>query len=322
MTQGGDREVHDSYSAYRSALIGRFWDYVHKTRIPSEMLELRQADNPNRPPVFVPSKSGLNLVLPQGAAKDRVLAKLAGKPRHRWFRSMSSSQALTWSVFGALSAYDKLDLLSGIVLPADDGNVRPRFVCELEYDVNYLGEPRHTSIDVMLSAESGVRMAVECKLSESDVGTCSRPRLPTSRSEYCDGKYCRQHGRQASCSLEELGAAYWRYLAKLTTWRTKSDIIDPCPLRSTYQIARNIIAASASANTVQGVAGACTLLVDSRNPAFMVGGKGFQAFDSIRSSLREPSLLRMVTWQDLMGRMQADGTLNWLVDGLRFRYGL
>ena len=45
----------------------------------------------------------------------------------------------------------------------------------MEYKLNYLGEPRPTSLDGYISGN--YRMAIEIKFTEAEVGTCSRPRL-------------------------------------------------------------------------------------------------------------------------------------------------
>ena len=317
----GGCETYASYSKYRSDLVDRFWDYVQETGIPPRALELRREDNPHRPPVLVDSEWERNLILPPGNSRRDFLTALKGKPRHRWFRSMTSSQSLAWSVFGSLSALGRLSLLAGLI-----PGIRGGSTCDLEYDVDYLGERRHTSVDVMLRAGPGIRVAVECKLSESDIGTCSRPRLrstdDTYADEYCDGSYCPQLRRRERCSLTEIEVHYWRHLANLTTWRTESNLA-PCPLRRTYQLARNVMAASVEKNGESYLAtGACVLLVDSRNPAFGVDGKGRRAFDCLGSSLRNPASLRMTTWQSVAGRLRTDGKLTWLVDGLRLKYGL
>ena len=96
------------------------------------------------------------------------------KNRHRWFRSFASSQALAQSVFGGLAAADRLDVLARV--PAECG--RPAFVkadrSRLEVEVTSLGEPRPTSLDVLLE-HGDYRVAVECKFTEALFGACSRP---------------------------------------------------------------------------------------------------------------------------------------------------
>ena len=111
---------------------------------------------------------------------------------HKWFRSMTSSQALAQSVFANLKYHNKLGLLADLrgedgLPPFPSNLVRPggsgaAAQLELEYHVSYLGEPRPTSVDVMF--DGNYRVAVECKLSEPDVGACSRPDLRPSDSNF------------------------------------------------------------------------------------------------------------------------------------------
>ena len=62
---------------------------------------------------------------------------------------------------------------------------------EFEKEMQTLGEPSGTSIDVWF--EGPYRVAVECKLSEVNFGTCSRTRLKPHQASYatqhCDGSY-------------------------------------------------------------------------------------------------------------------------------------
>jgi hypothetical protein len=81
------------------------------------------------------------------------------------------------SVFGNLKMYNLLGLLNGLT----DEKGRPIFGGEaitpenfrMEYKVDSLGEPRPTSLDALIVGKHPV--AIECKLTESDVGSCSRP---------------------------------------------------------------------------------------------------------------------------------------------------
>lgn len=86
---------------------------------------------------------------------------------------MKSSQALTQSVFGALVAFGRLDVLAGV--EAEGG--RPDFFTnaegwntDLEQTVWGLNEPRPTCVDVMLVRATGARAAVECKWRETEFG--------------------------------------------------------------------------------------------------------------------------------------------------------
>jgi hypothetical protein len=61
--------------------------------------------DPHRPPVFLAGHATSNLLLPPDADLVSSVVKMVPvAARHRWFRSMKSSQALTQSVFGALAA--------------------------------------------------------------------------------------------------------------------------------------------------------------------------------------------------------------------------
>ncbi|MEO0026430.1 MAG: hypothetical protein ABIK54_06695 [candidate division WOR-3 bacterium] len=299
-----------SNSKYHGSLIQHFWNYVNNVQIPMSVLEQTQSKNPNRPPVFVAGERQRNLILPPDQSRrESILQVLKGKHRHRWFPSMTSSQALTWSVFGALEEYGKLPLLSGIVAEKD---FLQRCKCELEYKVNYLGERNPTRVDVMLTS-SDYRVAIECKLSEDKIGPCSRSKKD------CEGRHSRQRNRKARCPLSDaVGTKYWQHLAGLTTWTTEEGI-NHCPLRQTYQLVRTLLAACTSPDNSSGH---CVLLVDERNPVFQPGGKGREAFDSLRNGLKNPALLRLVTWQSVMERLRADGSLGWLVNGLQQKYGL
>ena len=145
------------------------------------------------------------------------------KERHRYFGSLRSSQALAQSMFGNLIAAGKAALLEGLEtdegLPAFfDGVGEARL--QLEYAVDHLGEPRSTSIDLWV--EGSRRVAVECKFTETEFGTCSRPGLrPTDTNyarDYCNGDYLQQQGRSSRCSLTEIGVRYWRYIPEILSW--------------------------------------------------------------------------------------------------------
>jgi hypothetical protein len=323
-TPAGTRTI--SHGAYRAELVRRFWEYVKAEGLRGALFEQTHDKNPHRPPVFKPCEWHRNLVLPPGDDGKKAFALVQKRPHHRWFRSMTSSQALVWSVFGSLAALGKLGLLSDLASP--DGSAPPfppdtlrRDGCHVEYEVDYLGEPRPTSIDVMLGAEAGRRVAVECKLSETDVGTCSRPRLGPADASYCNGQYRPPHGGGKGCALTEIRVRYWQHLARLTSWREDQDM-DPCPLRPTYQLARNVLAVCAKPDGSTNLRGGhCVLLVDERNPAFREGGRGHDAAKSLAASLKEARMLRLTTWQNVIERLRADSQLDWLVDGLHRKYG-
>ena len=169
--------------------------------------------------------------------------------RHQWFRSLKSSQALTQSVFRVIRAFGRLDLLQNV--SAECG--RPAFIedhrgttLDFEHEVRCLGEPRPTSIDVLLRGPQK-RVAIECKLTEQEFGRCSRPQLrpddTTYSEQHCDGSYRVQRGRRERCALTEIGVQYWKHLPHLFAWAADRDH-EPCPLESVYQLALNALAAA------------------------------------------------------------------------------
>ena len=161
--------------SYNDELVVRMHSYARE-RFDAALFE--PSADPHRPPVFLAEHADSNLLRPPDAElASSVVTMVPRAARHRWFRSMKSSQALTQSVFGALAATGHLAALGA--LTAECG--RSAFTEEpnqldmtLERDVSWLGEPRPTSIDVCFESPR-YRIAVECKLSESVFGTCSRP---------------------------------------------------------------------------------------------------------------------------------------------------
>ena len=133
-------------------------------------------------PVLRPEFADRNvLVPPDGAHADAIHAAIAQKQRHRWFRSLRSSQALAQSVFGAITAFNRLDILQGIAAecgcPAfftDSEDWCLEMECAID-DNNTMKEKGkgRTSIDVLLDGPER-RVAVECKFTEVEFGRCSR----------------------------------------------------------------------------------------------------------------------------------------------------
>jgi hypothetical protein len=169
------------------------------------------------------------------------------------------------------------------------------------------------------------RVAVECKLSETEVGGCSRPNLRPGdsnyESDYCDGTYTRQRGRRDRCSLTEAGTHYWRYVSKLFTWAYDADMC-PCPLAATYQLVRTVLAACVRPGGEVDLAAHAVLLYDERNPEFAEGGRGHAAFEAVGTALKDPALLTRVTWQSLVDCLRQDHELDWLTGALERKYGL
>ena len=318
-------------SGYRDDLISRFWDYRRQRFAGADDLFDDKYSDDSSPPVFKKEHASENVLVEPNASEDekeRVRQEIPPNGRHKWFRSMTSSQALAQSVFGNLKLYGKLGLLGDI----SDDEGRPIFTngpaskykCILEYDVRYLGEPRSTNVDAFLDGD--YRVAVECKLSESDVGNCSRPRLSPKddnyEDEYCDGDYKRQRGRSERCSLTAIGVKYWEYVPGLFIWAAGEDHV-PCPLKDTYQIVRNIMAACVTGDgKLCPEGGHAVLLYDERNPAFQEKGKGWNAYDAAKGSLKNVNMLRRCTWQEIIARLRDDEELFWLPEELNLKYGL
>jgi len=317
-------------AAYKADLLQRYWRYQHST-FPEwwDYFDQPRADGAH-PPVFRKDRACQNVLVEPGASRprhDELLALLPAFDRHKWFRSMNSSQALTQSVFGNLAIHGCLESLAdlqdddGMKLLGDAQVSSENFA--MEWKVDYLGEPHATSVDCYVGGT--YQVAIECKFTEADVGDCSRPRLAKTASNYasdhCNGTYSRQRNRTARCSLTEIGVLYWRYVPQLFTWDGESDH-SPCPLRKNYQLVRNILAAGVGPDGQASAAnGHAVLIYDARNPAFQKGGKGWMAFGETRHALREPAMLRKCSWQRLIQHMREKDVLPWLQDLLARKYG-
>jgi len=315
---------------YRKGMIERFWSY-QKQHFPAwqDYFE-RKKGSDGRPPVFLKEAADLNVLMELGVSDVRgkvLLNEISRSDRHRWFRSMSSSQALAQSVFGNLKLYDRLDLLSDLT----DESGEPLFgkvvlnpaSFKLEYAVDYLGEPRRTSLDALI--DGNYRVAVECKLTEQEVGQCSRPKLKENGPNYeqcCNGTYSIQKGRKSRCSLTEIGVKYWDYIPRVFKWRDNIDL-DPCPVCKNYQLIRNVLSICVSRDfTLSLDNGHVVLIYDERNPAFNLGGYGFKAYEQTREALIEPRLLKRCSWQQIASRIRSVGGLSWLAEGLEKKYGI
>jgi hypothetical protein len=240
---------------------------------------------------------------------------------------MRSSQALAQSVFGTIAVLNRLPLLSDV--KSEDG--RPAFgqmssqpKLDSEKAIETLGELRRTSIDVWF--EGPYRVAVECKLSEVDFGTCSRPRLrpddASYETQYCDGTYTHQKNRTRRCSLTTLGVRYWDYTAELFGWPSETDH-RPCPLASRYQLVRNILAACVDEKgALDQQHGHALIIYDARNPSMVSGGKGDRQWREASDALRFPGLLRRLSWQAFISQWPTDPVLGWLKQELVAKYGL
>ena len=312
------------YAGYENAVLGKLWDWADRHHVS----ELDGKGRIRRPPVLRPEFGAKSVLVPPDPAKaSAVVSAVPDGERHRWFRSFKSSQALAQSVFGAVVAFGHLDVLDGIL--ADCG--RPAFLADtrstslvLEHNVRNLGEPRPTSVDVFLEARSR-RVAIECKFMEREFGTCSRTRLRPDDSNYaeqhCDGNYRIQRGRRTRCALTEIGVRYWTFLPGLFNWGAGRDL-RPCPFSGTYQLARNALAATVTADGCSRGLGHVLVIYDARNPEFAAGGAAQRQYESALAACRVPGLLRRLSWQRLAGALTGAPEFAYLVAGLAGKYGI
>lgn len=314
------------YSDYVSTLIQRFWDYADDELLVNKDILDSDTRSPQRPPVFRKSNASNNILISPDASeqsREMIVSTLATIERHRHFGSMRSSQALAQSVFGNLLAAGKLDLLDGLQSNEDSpafGDDLKSASLQLEHNVKHLGEPRPTSVDVWFESEH--RIAVECKLTEPEFGTCSRPRLKPGVDQYfCDGSFTRQENRQTRCALSEIGVEYWRYIPEILRWRNDEDM-SPCALKDTYQLIRNILAACVGPDSsIDSTRSHALVIYDANNPSFQDDGLAFKQFTAAREALKVPSLLRSCSWQSLVSHLESSGELLWLTGQLRAKYG-
>lgn len=83
---------------------------------------------------------------------------------------------------------------------------------------------------MMLVRATGARMAVECKWTEAEFGSCSRTRLAPGEPAHCDGNYLRQQRGIAQCTLTKQDKARHRFAAlrvangrSPSPWRGKAE---------------------------------------------------------------------------------------------------
>ncbi len=316
---------------YREDLVNRYWNYqkVYFPRVEDYFDRPFAPDG--RPPVFHKQLAWNNVLIHPDdndeERKQRLLNLIPDGHRQKWFCSMNSSQALAQSVLGNLKVYDCLSYLGELTADSGesllgDASVSPEnFV--MEFQVDYLGEPHCTSLDGFISGT--YQVAIECKFTESEVGSCSRPLLKPRDSNYetdfCDGTFTKQRGRRERCSLTGIGVLYWRYVPELFKWSGNVDLV-PCPLHKNYQLVRNVLAACVRPDgTLSPESGHVVLIYDERNPAFQENGHGFIAFEETRDALKDPCLLRKCSWQRIIRRLRIDKNFSWLTEQLEIKYG-
>ena len=312
------------YAGYEAAVRSHLWAWADR----HHSSELDGGPRTRRPPVLEARLASKGVLVPVDPTRARSIASaLPRSERHPRFSSLKSSQALAQSVFGAICAFGRLDLLDGV--SAECG--RPAFLADtkgaslvLEHKVRTLDEPRQTSVDVLVEGPSK-RVAVECKFTEDEFGRCSRTRLrpgdPTYPEQHCDGNYRVQRGRRERCALTEIGVLYWTYLPRLFRWNADRDL-RPCPFSPTYQLARNALAATVTDNGFDAASGHVLVVYDARNPEFGAGGDAQSQYEAAIGACRIPGLIRRLSWQRLTVALVAAPELAYLTDALEAKYGI
>lgn len=307
----------------------RFWSFKDNAFADRDSLFEESKRRGMRPPVFTMEAAAYNVLTHSDLDEHDARAVRGVIPpwkRHRWFRSMKSSQALVQSVFGNLMVMDRIGVLQQVKSCAGQFVFEtigvPRRTLEVEKSINYLGEEsgRTTEVDVFAVGEK--RIAVECKFCEMDVGRCSRPSLSPLEPHYCNGSYTKQFERQSPCALTEIGIRYWEYIPQIFHWDGNHEM-SPCPLHATYQLVLNVLAACVDEQGQISIDnGMAVLLVDARNPTFQPGGRGRIAYDQVKAALRRPNSLQLCTWQEVLKSMRSSNDLTGLTDQIAKKYDL
>ncbi len=313
--------------SYESDVISRLWEYKIKY-FPNKYFKRNIRSN-NKAPIFKKCKESHNLLFnPHSKAKYKELLKLIEKKdRHRYFGDMKSSQALAQSILGNLCVYNLMEKVL-FSLKDDNGydlidskcviNFSNRF--SMEHEITYLNEPRPTKLDGYI--EGCYRIAIECKFTEQNFGSCSQTGNRINKKYKCNNNYIVQSSRTERCSLTEKGIKYWDFIPDLFRWDQYKDIC-PCPInKNNYQLVRNILAIGVNSygvtNTNQGHV---LVLYDENNPSFQKGGECLNAFEWTWNALREPAMLRKCSWQRIVKQIRIQKYLPWLTDQIYEKYG-
>ncbi len=313
--------------SYKQSVTDQLWEYA-KSKGTEFAYYLDGGGQPggDRPPVFNKKYPYLNLIVPSSVdnleSHRKVL--LGNIKKHLWLTSMKSSQALAISVFGNLKSQDQIGILNSVLNKAgespfagiDDG-VR-QLTLEYEVDKAVLNESDHapTSVDAFITGKPS--FYIECKFTETEIGTCSMPISKTDKKTkkknpaQCDGNYNKSNGSVHRCPLTEKGILYWELIPKYFQLENDADL-GPCPIRHNYQLVRNCLAAGETGGRV-------VLVYDDRNPSFQDGGKGMRAFQSCKELLREPSILQSASWQQINVALKNCEETRWLAEALTQKY--
>lgn len=211
-------------NSFRTEIVHKLWEYQAQKFTEWGGIFERGYEHKGRPPVFLKDQAWRNVLTGEevsARSNQGLLSLVPACERHRWFGSMNSSQALAQSILGNLFISENLWILNEVT----DEDGRPIFgekpikseMFLFEKKVNHLSEPRPTSLDAFISGEHPI--AIECKFTEQEIGSCSRPRLLPSASNYqeahCNGCFERQKGRKSRCSLTEIGVRYWEFIPQV-----------------------------------------------------------------------------------------------------------
>lgn len=305
-------------TAYTDYVAGRLWAYRTLRFAGRDDLFDQPLRAGSRPPVFKKESGEQNVIVSREADKAAAVRALVPvKKRHRWFRSMKSSQALALSIFGNLKVLGHTDVLQAVSAEGFDGPafgpgpIRSDNIL-LEHEAKLPGERTSTSVDVLIAGAGSV--CVECKLTEPEVGRCSRTWLPPSNKSHCNGANP-MTGGGIRCPLAAAGPRYWEEIpdfVKMEEWRARR----ACPLCEPYQLVRNILAA----NRPSRERGHALLIYDARNPAFRPSRNG--TFEVLQDALADPNVLRRCSWQSILAAMMDRPELQGLVQEVGLKYGL
>jgi hypothetical protein len=315
---------------YKADLHQRYWKYKEIKFPHTQTIFDDRYDKPTSPPVFIRKEARNNIIINPSASEQEKKELFALVPEgewHKWYGSMNSSQAVAQSVLGNLFIHKVMHYLyelqddAGLPLFGKTQKAPDNF--KMEHKTDCLGEPRPTSLDGFLPGD--YQIAIECKFTETEVGTCSRPKLTPSDSNYesdhCSGVYSIQRERKKRCPLTESGILYWQYIPSLFKWKTDRDL-NPCPLYKNYQLVRNILAAGVDSDGKVSVDnGHVVLLYDERNPSFQKQGDGLLAYNKTQAALRELTMIRKCSWQRIVQHLRSKRILHWLTDELALKYG-
>lgn len=296
------------YEVYKIELISRCRDYGKSF---SGAIDTETGEGH----VFLREQEDLNLLNPT------LASFIPRHNRHKWFRSMLSSQALAVSALGTMAQRRELPLLSE--LQCDDSlMLAPEkldfHLKAFEFTPKWLEMGKRKSQIDAYAESPRWRLAIECKLTEPDVGHCqmSKDGEPQTAYDELPGyKFCNR--------VMYNGAAYWRYWPEISHLPLPEACADDCPMHRTYQLARNVICAGIDQETggFDG-RGTALLLYDERNPSFQVNGDGLRSYETLKKALKDTSMLRSATWQSLAGLLVVSGGYEDLLLFLKEKYGI